>query len=481
VKLCSHFADFLRDTVNLNQSRIDTLEDSVEAIQAFIKGSDWEPRVWKFVAQGSWAHETIIKPVNRVEFDADLLVVIDPVEGWTAADYVRTLGTVFAGSGVYKDKAKVWDYCVTISYAGDRKIDIAPCVRGRLVKDRLEVCNRPGDEFERTEPVAYTDWIKEKNGYSGGNSFRKVTRLIKYLRNIRREFECPSVVLTTLLAEQIHWNDKGSDGFKDVPSSLKSVFGRLDDWLRVRPVKPPICNPHLAGEDFAAAMTQEQYAAFRTVIERLRGLIDEAFETEGIENSLAAWRKVFGDEFGKGAMITAKAELDESEVLVRAMITTTAHHHDNLVDQIRKFGRWIWSPKQDRPPHLRMPPWQRADVVSDQVRISAEWRQSQHHPESRRIRDFDELPRRGGLWFDVTVNAGEAIPPGHYVRWRITNTGAMALAIGAGRGGFESPTLVHKRWEGLQYRGVHLAEAFVIRASDDRLVGQSAPFHVMIV
>ena len=34
--------------------------------------------------------------------------------------------------------------------------------------------------------------------------------------------------------------------------------------------------------------------------------------------------------------------------------------------------------------------------------------------------------------------------------------------------------------EQLAYRGVHLVEAFVIRKRDDLLIGQSAPFHVVI-
>ncbi len=66
--------------------------------------------------------------------------MVDPVEGWTAADYVEELGRVFAASGTYADKTKVWDYCVTITYAGDRRIDLAPCVVGRQWEGSIEVC-----------------------------------------------------------------------------------------------------------------------------------------------------------------------------------------------------------------------------------------------------------------------------------------------------------------------------------------------------
>jgi hypothetical protein len=480
MKNLNHFADFLRDTVNLNRTRLDDLENSVEAIQKFIRDSDWEPRVWKFEEQGSWAHGTIIKPVPGGEYDADLLAVVEPVEGWSASEYVKTLGGAFKASGVYKDKAKVWDYCVTVTYAGDRKIDIAPCVRGRLVKDRLEVCNRAADRFERTEPILYTDWIREKNGYTGSNSFRKTTRLIKYLRDIRRDFNCPSVVLTTLLADQVNWNDKDSEDFADTPTTLKTLFGRLDDYLQARPSKPRIVF-HALAEDLAAGMSQEDYETLRTTVHRLRGLIDEAYDTQGTHAGITAWRKVFGDEFAKGAEITAAASIDESAANLRDLFSSTAAHSDRLVDVIRQAGRWLWSPGLDRPAHMRPPPWPRAEVVSDRVHISAVWLPHQHAPAPKKVGDFDELPANGGLWFDVSVNEGQSVPPGHTVWWRITNTGSVALGLKKGRGGFEACTSGTRRWEPLEYRGVHLSEAFILRDRDRVIVGQSAPFHVFIV
>lgn len=482
MKLISYFSEFLRDTVNLNQARLDTLEDSVNAIETFISEADWAPRVWRFEPQGSWANDTIIKPVEGKEFDADLLAIVAPVEGWQAADYVETLADLFRESGRYKDMVEKHDYCVRVVYAGHRRIDVAPCVRGRVVEGQLEVCNRVNDEFRRTEPTLFTEWLTEKNGYSGKNAFRKVTRLVKYLRDITRRFDCSSVVLTTLLGMQINWNDKDTDGFADVPSTLKTVFGRLDDWMQVRPNKPVISNPSLSSEDFAESMSQDAYAKLREVVHDLRARIDEAFAAEGIQASVVAWQKVFGTQFGKGALISVKAELTEEASVVEKMLSTTAWHDDKLVDKIIRYGRWLWAPRFDRPKHMSRPIWPRADIVSERVYVSAVWQQSQHAPTStaQPVRDFDQLSAGGGLWFDVTVNNHEVLPPGYSVRWRITNTGASAMAIGQGRGGFEWPTEGNKRWEGLMYRGVHLTEAFIIRDSDNRLVGQSAPFHVMI-
>lgn len=153
MKLVGIFDDFLKETVNLNQNRIDLLTDSISAIKSFIREFGWGRHIRGFEEQGSWAHDTIIRPVEGDAFDADLLVMVDHIDGWTAADYVTKLGEIFSRSSVYGQKSKTWDYCVTIMYAGERNIDVTPCVVGRSWEGSIEVCNRATGEFERSEPV----------------------------------------------------------------------------------------------------------------------------------------------------------------------------------------------------------------------------------------------------------------------------------------------------------------------------------------
>jgi hypothetical protein len=66
------------------------------------------------------------------------------------------------------------------------------------------------------------------------------------------------------------------------------------------------------------------------------------------------------------------------------------------------------------------------------------------------------------------------------VMWRVTNTDEAAARENALRRRFEKPEADNRRWEQLKYRGVHLVEAFLIRKRDDKIVGQSEPFRVMI-
>ncbi|MCP2213977.1 SMODS domain-containing nucleotidyltransferase [Bradyrhizobium diazoefficiens] len=480
MKLTNLFDEFQKETVNLNKTRIDLLDASIPALKSFIRDTEWKPKVRTFVEQGSWAHETIIRPVDGGEFDADLLVMVDPVEGWTAAEYVESLGRAFSDSKTYEDKSKTWDYCVTITYAGDRKIDLAPCVVDRRWEGSMEVCNRKGG-FELTAPVDYTAWMKERNAYSGNNSFRKVTRLVKYLRDIKQTFTCPSVLLTTLLGNQIHWFDKDTDEFADVPTTLQTLMGRLDDWLRMHPNRPTVMNPKLPSEDFSPLFgTDDQYSNFRTVIARYRKWIDEAHATEGRQESIAAWQKVFGDEFGKASVIKVAADAAaDGFARVRGLLSSTAAHLNELVDVVKNYGISVLPLDFSRPPHIRQPTWRQAPNLAA-VPVTAEWREHRSSTAGRAIRAGELLPPRGGLHFRAFDTDGSPLPPEFGVQWRITNTGAVAMAKGAGRGGFYVENSSHGRWETLDYRGVHLAEAFVVRRSDDMLVGVSKPFYVVI-
>ncbi len=476
-KLTGDFKDFLFDTVNLNQTRINLLDERVKAIQSFLRDSDFTPAISTFIEHGSWAHDTIIRPVDGGEFDADLLVRVKKVEGWGAAQYVKDLGRVFLDSSRYSDKTVVCDYCVTITYADECKIDIAPLVMDRVNQGDLEVCNKGSDQFEESQPVEYTRWIRQQNGYSGNNSFRKATRLVKYIRDIKKRFSCRSVLLTTLIGQRIDRFDKGSDEFEDTPTALQTIIGRLDEWLQDRPDKPEVLNPALASQDFADLWNDIQYANFRNFVHKYRGWIDDAMSAETRAESIEKWRRVFGDDFAKGENVK-KSEATASQQAL-AFLKEGAAHLEDLVDSVVDFGINILPAAFRTPAHLQRPTWERASYVTRSVHILAGYSSSKSS-RGYRISTGEAMPARGGIWFDVRVNKFEELGPDHYVRWRITNTGAIAMALNQGRGGFEKPQDGNRRWESLQYRGVHMAEAFVIRRGDHRLVGYSDPFYVVV-
>ncbi|MGO7072194.1 cyclic GMP-AMP synthase DncV-like nucleotidyltransferase [Rhizobium johnstonii] len=478
MKLQTQFNDFLIETVNLNATRVNLLSDAVVNLKSFIRKSDYGARIKTFARQGSWAHQTIIKPLAGDEYDADLLMVVYAKDGWAASDYVDYLYNVFAASRVYRDKVTRYDYCVTIEYAGVRKVDIAPCVIDRVWQG-YEVCNRAKNQFEETRPIEYTEWLIEQNGYSGGNSFRKVTRLLKYLRDIKTTFTCPSVLLTTLIGQQISWLDQGKANYADVPTALLTLISRLDDWLQQRPNRPQVLNPKLSTEDFGLLWTDNQYGNFRNCIHRYRGWIEEAYSCEDRGESIKAWQRVFGDEFGKGANVLAEKAATDA-LSVDHFLSETAAHSDGLVDFVKRAGLAILPKWFFRPPYLKAPQWPVSRELIRTVRVLATWHSSKDSTDRKPVLAGDPVPPRGGLWFEVRQPDGSIIPDGFIVHWRVTNTGAAAIAANSQRGDFYVSNRRYSRWEPLQYRGVHMTEAFIVRMSDGVLVAQSEPFAVLI-
>lgn len=482
MKLVEHFNTFMTDVVNLNDKRIGLLEDSIEALKTVIRDSNWEPRGKRFASQGSWAHKTIIKPVAGNAFDADLLVFVQPVAGWAAKNYISTLRAVFAGNPVYKDKVRRFSHCVTIEYAGERKIDIAPCVVDRRGAGSFDVCNFNTDVFEPSEPERYTAWLVERNGWTGQNGLRKVTRLLKYLRDIKETFTCQSVLFTTLVGERItSADDSNFADFVDLPTSLKTIVGRLDDWLQARSARPSVPNPFLWSENFGDLWTDAQYTNFRDKIHTYRGWIDDAFAEADRDESIGKWQRVFGEEFAKGAVADKAAKVsDDARVIAENSALVQRGFTGDLVTLFTRFGRQVLPAYFDRLPYKQRPRW-RTLPTQFRVNVVANRHSTRGGTRIDTVASGQgPLPKGDWLNFQARTTVGTPVGPDYTIHWRVTNTDREAIQANQLRGGFDDSNDGSTRWELLQFRGVHSVEAFVVRDRDQAIVAQSEPFYVVI-
>ena len=476
MKLHEHFKVFLVDHVNLNPTRLGLLENSIVAVENAVRALEWGPKILFFAPQGSWAHETIIKPQSGQPFDADLLVHVEAKEGWTPKDYVNELASKLGRLPAYEGKVRRFSHCATIEYAGERKIDIAPCVVNRQYAGQYEVCNRVTDQFEASAPGAYTDWVKGKNGVAGGNDLKKVTRLLKYMRDIKGNFTCPSFLLTTLMGLQVYESDRDSAQFADLTTTLKTLVGRLDDWLQARPTVPTVPNPKLPQENQAGGWDQTQYSNFRDKVNLYRGWIDDAFAEQDRDESIGKWQRVFGESFAAGEAKQAAERV--SETSVGGALVPGGRFRD-LVEKVKALGAAAVPGRLRQLPHVRRPTWRRA---SDQhtVRVGAVLRSGQYGNTLRAIQSAEPLQPDHWIRFSATGSHGIPFTDDYKVQWRVTNTDKVASRAGALRGEFYPSDDGASRSERLQYRGVHFVEAFLIRKRDNRLVGQSEPFYVVI-
>ncbi len=446
MKLIKYFEAFLKQTVNLNKTRIVNLNSRVEAITKFIKNSDtFKDYFEETKKQGSWAHKTIIKPSDKKpEFDADVLLFMEKVDGWEAKDYISKLYSLFRSSDTYIDKTSRGTRCVTLDYADEFHIDIVPIFEdGGFWGTELKVCNRIENVFEETNPEGYTKWFLDKNKYTGNNNLIKVVKLAKYLRDIKGNFSVKSILLTTLLGMQVNddflLGDNKDEDYPDLPTSLKTIFNRMDAFLQVNPILPEITNPSLETETFTRHWDQDIYTNFREKINLYTERINDAYDEEDKVESAKKWQNVFGDEFA--SEVTKEAAKSSREL------------------------------QGSVPSHCQQPPWPL--LLNHKMRIDAY------------IYDENKYKRLGGINSDgralskklnIKFYINTSIREPYEIHWQVVNTGREAKEKEDLRGKIFPGGSPH--WESTEYTGRHWIECFIVK--DEICIAKSGKFYINI-
>ena len=289
------FREFLRYEVNLNQDRLHRLQVSVRDVNRHLK--DNLPGYQRIDRQGSYGLDILVKPVNEDdEYDADIQVVMNPNRTWQARDYLDALSDILSQENNFANKIELGTRCVTLNYAGDFHLDVVPRVtrQGGHV-----ICNRAKNDFEDTDGTGYHNWFSEKSRITRVN-LKRVVRLLKYIRDRQDNYVAKSILLTTLAGNAIHPSDRGTESVTTVANTLTTVLTRMDNFLQRHPTMPEIRNPALPAEPFTRHWTKDRYSYFRDRVHLQAQIARDALASRSIEDSIKIWRRLFGNDFGRG-------------------------------------------------------------------------------------------------------------------------------------------------------------------------------------
>ena len=326
----SSFTEFMDNTVNINQTRLDELETNVDAIFDALRGDDtFGPSVVEKIPQGSWPHKTIIKPIEGHEFDADVLVKLDAHPDWDGSPslYLIELEAALARHGTYSDMVDgdTKSRCVRVVYASEHHVDLVPY---RILDGgRKVIVNRDINDWEDTDPEGFTAWMHAKDKIANRN-MRKVIRLLKYLRDHHGTFEgTPSVILTALVGAQVTADRTAADPgyYGNLPTALLHIAEDLDHYLQENAEVPTIVDPSGARYpdgtpvDFDHRWDQTAYDTFRNKIHGHTADIEAAYLEPDSDKSVKLWKKVFGDGF------PAPAPKNNSNRLGAAAVVSASH------------------------------------------------------------------------------------------------------------------------------------------------------------
>jgi hypothetical protein len=431
MKLIDYFKSFLENEVNLNSTRITLLDERTETITTVLKESELlKDNFLDVIPQGSYAHKTIIKPVRSTdEFDADILLYIEEFSDWDACDYVENVYELFKNNGTYRGIVSRKTRCVTIDYANDFHIDVVPFMERHGQK---YVTNRHENNFELTNPEKYTEWLDERNRITK-HHFVKVIRLVKYLRDYKRTFSIKSIILNTLLGEQV--NDaallQDENCYSDIPTTLFTIMRKLKSYVEGYVNMPTISDPGETGENFGDRWDQAGWANFRTKMMYYSDKITEAYEETDKELSLEKWQLIFGTEFKKPEQ---KVETG-LQVVNRGLVS-----YNNTEQQISDLGF-----------PLRVNPVYK-------LRMLGRVGKKQGH----RHYDLNTQGNRVGKQRDLYFAVKQCTVPTPYkIYWKILNRGEEALKLDSVRGQIHEGTADHH--EVTQFRGNHFVECYIVK------------------
>ncbi|MGC5000058.1 SMODS domain-containing nucleotidyltransferase [Streptomyces sp. DT195] len=436
MKLIGYFNVLLKDTINLNQTRLNQLDDHVEAIMSYLKSDAvLGPLIQGMDKQGSWAHRTIIKPVagKNDEFDADFLLTLEVIDEWedSPEEYLNLLFDALKRSSIYKPKVIKKNRCVRINYANDCHVDIVP----HLVLDdgREVIVNSEEAIFEETNPKGYTDWMKERDRLAQGN-LRKVIRLLKYLRDSKDTFSVPSVILTALLGEHVQIYD-AKNRYRDVPTTLVNLVEDLSAWLDLNPIMPSLSDPSCPQTTFNHRWDQDKYTNFATCMRSFTKRMRDAYDEEDKETSVRLWQDLFGDGF-KAPATTAS--------VVKSQSPGTAAPAERAPREV--FVEELGSP-------FAGGRWARieATVPNGIGRGSVD------------LRRVGFVPRGRDIHFSVRTDT----PTPYEVWWKVRNSGEDAVRASGLRGEIQKSRGSNIR-ESTLYRGRHFVEVWIVK--DGRIV-----------
>ena len=429
--ISTFFNEFLRDEINLNQTRLKVAERGIEVIENFLGGNPkFSNNIRVIKPQGSYRQETIIKPFGESsDFDVDLLLLLYEFNNWQPKDYLNNLHNEFKKSKRYCELVdrRGKSRCVTIDYESDFHIDIVPAIE---INGVFKIMNKNSNEFEDTDGDGYAEWFEDKNLIASGQYLTKVVRLIKYLRDSKKTFSIKSVLLTSLLGKQICQSDVYQRHvlYKDLPTALKTLFNRLDGYLqsRLSLTDEIITNPVLSTEKFNRHFDQDKYLNFRKCISNYNSWINEAYEEENVNEAVKKWQGIFGDAFG---------EIQESSSSL-----STFSRNDSRISQ--------------------------EDFIENHYNLDLK-------TNYKLVISVSPRPSKVGFNQPIGYGKGESLkflvehyssqlPQGTFFKWKIKNSGSEAKIKGQLRGKIESDDGSGIKIETTAYKGKHYVECYAI-------------------
>ena len=245
----------------------------------------------KFYQQGSYAHRTIISPLNG-DYDIDDGVYMD------LSDFENEPSTVTihnwikeAAKGHTEIEPQDKEACVRVIFKAGYHVDL-PAYKVKENEDGEETfyLAKKVAGWEKSNPRAMTHWFKEQIKTNS----EQIRRIAKYFkgwqdfRNSKTSIKLPNGLTLTILACEEYQSDIRDDiAFNETAKAILTRFKDNDE----------IWKPYEPTENMRNYLSDAQFDHFIKELEKIEETGGSAIEEESEEKAAKEWQKIFGSRF----------------------------------------------------------------------------------------------------------------------------------------------------------------------------------------
>jgi len=333
LNLISQILDHLTVQIQLSKTQQERAKSGYKGVTDWLVAEESSIRAygpWLF-PQGSLAQDTTVCPIERVDFDLDIVCRINFPKNRSPADVYNLIWDRMYESGVYSPIMEDMPRCIRLDYAKDSKfhLDIVPAIPDRerggnfiLIPDGSD--DREKMTWKTSNPMDFKDWLEQKKVVESVKVARsridpfnmplpagqkaaltKVIQLLKRWRDVLwqddPDLATPSIVLTYLAASLYQGEESLAISFDKMLDNLVEFAGS-GTYILYSPVndRETISEKWIRNRDC--------YDAFVEGIRRLRAQWDEILEIAADpQAALASLTEKLKDLFGEQITVAVKS------------------------------------------------------------------------------------------------------------------------------------------------------------------------------
>ena len=304
-------------TLTLTETQYNLAKERYQAIGKWLSQPSsalylFRPEIYP---QGSVRLQTTVKPIARLEYDLDLVCLLQLHPGLYQEPMIvyAMVEERLKANGLYSNKTERYKRCLRINYANEFHLDITPaCPDPRIGCPYILVPDRKIQQWKPSNPIGYAAWFDQQS-YCLTEAFaakqveplppnepahrkkplRRVVQLLKRHRDVvfQGDEDAPrSIVLTTLAAQ--HY-----DGQRCITDALVGVLDNIVLSIESTPGMLAIPNPANPAEKFCEAWANnpDAYQKFVDFLYALQRRFRKLLGQTGLANIADSLQILFGE------------------------------------------------------------------------------------------------------------------------------------------------------------------------------------------